>query len=379
VITRIELDRKKPGSTYDPKAKTYITYRIDLRIRGKRIRTAGFPSRKDAEKHVELLKANARNQRHGVAAVSKITVKQLLDKRLAKLAKRPEKVRGRRVFDMFLEITGNIPIQEVRRSHFQKFINSRADKSNDTVIREVAMLSVAFRTASEMFPELDDYQPPKVPRPKRDRRKKTKHVITETEMRAIVGNLQQSKYAIKVGRMFALAWFLGLRYGEIVRLKKSDFKGSSLRVYRPKTDDITVFEGLPDEVRQLLADAIADADGEAIFSDKQIHPNSFYLTLKAAVAKAGLEYGRSAPGSISFHSTRHSFVTRMMQVADMATTQSLSGHSTATMIAHYSHSTPETRKTALRKLYGGADLKEIYEQVRSGTMTFDAFKMAVEK
>ena len=80
---------------------------------------------------------------------------------------------------------------------------------------------------------------------------------------------------------------------------------------------------------------------------------------------------------VSFHSLRHSFVTRLMQVTDLATTQSFSSHSDESMVMLYSHATDERRRLAMQKLYGEQpeeQLDEIFTKIKSGDLDLDEFR-----
>jgi hypothetical protein len=63
-----------------------------------------------------------------------------------------------------------------------------------------------------------------------------------------------------------------------------------------------------------------------------------------------------------------------MQHADLKTVGSMSGHSDATMVMLYTHASPESRKKALQSMYGKKDLKDIYNRIRKGKLTFAEFE-----
>lgn len=376
-ILPVLYKRKNGRARYDPTKKAYVGYRIDVVVRGKRHRDGGFSSRKEAEHFVDRLKSDARDRRNGLAAHGHAPrVSELLRKRLAKIAHPRVKTLAARVFSSFQDLLDtDLPITDIRSGHFQMYVNSRKVGSA-SIRRELAELSTAFRSASEIFPELDYYSPPVIKRPRKGKAA-TKHVVTREEKDAIVAHLQNTEYQKRIGRMFAVAWFLGLRYSEVIRLKKTDLRGSKLTTWRLKTDDVTLFEELPKELIQILKAAIKASDSEYIFPSAQIYPNSFYTELKKAVEAAGLIYGRKLDG-VTFHSARHSFVTRAMALADIKTVGSLSGHADATMVMHYTHATAESRKELMRKMYGkDEELRKTYDKIRAGKMTFEEFKKVV--
>lgn len=380
-ILQVLYKRKNGLARYDPKRGVYVGYRIDVVVKGKRHRDGGFASRKDAETFIDRLKSEARDRRNGLSTNgNEPRVSALFAKRLAQITHPQIKAIATRVFATFQSVLDGDPkVPEVRAKHFIKYRNVRQGKKDATVHRELAELSIAFHAASEMFPdELEDYRPPIIKRPSKPKGKH-KHIITEDEKDRIVANLQGNEYQKKVGRMFEVAWFIGLRYSEVVKLEKAKLKSRTLNAWRLKKDDVTLFEALPPRLVQVLQEAIkASDDPKYIFTTKQHYPNSFYEEMKRAVTEAGLVYGRKLDG-VTFHSARHSFVTRAMKYGDIKTVGSLSNHADATMVLHYTHATAEGRKELMKRMYGNDEaLKQIYDKVSSHEMSFDEFKKAIK-
>lgn len=371
-IQQVLYKRKNGSARYDPAKKAYVGYRIDVLVNGRRHRDGGFSSRREAQDFIDRLKADARDRRNGLSVKTKVPrVSQLLSKRLETM--KHDKTIALRVFAVFQSLLEtDLRVTEIRTSHFQQYVNSR-NVAPGTVRRELNELSAAFHAGAVLYPEeLDSYTPPRIPRPRNPKRA-TRHVITREEKDLIVANLQGSDYQKRVGRMFSLAWYLGLRYGEIVKLKKSDLKGRTLKVVRWKTKDVTLFEDLPDEIINLLKEAIKLSPSEFVFHPEKSH-RWLYIELQKAVEAAGLIYGRDRLDGICFHSARHSFVTRAMELGDLATVGSLSAHSDASMVMNYTHSTASKRRDLLRKMYGSEDLKKVYNAVRKGKLSFEEFR-----
>lgn len=94
-----------------------------------------------------------------------------------------------------------------------------------------------------------------------------------------------------------------------------------------------------------------------------------------------MKYGRNEQDGITFHSNRHSFTTRLIQVTDIATARAFTGHSNAEMVGYYSHASADSRRAAMEKLYGKSteDLRQIYDNIVSGEFDFDEFVEAVSK
>lgn len=368
-IRKITSKKKKQGWRYDSATGEFYSYRADFRINGKRIREKGFPTVKEAEKFLDSAKLNQKYRKRGLPARATFipTLKQLFEVRLKQIHNRRESVCATRVFQYFLNLfEPNLKISEVRKSHFQLFINSRlADGVKaETVNREITFISTALRQANELFPEeLEDYEPPHIARARVGRKKNHKRIITEPEKERIVCFLKREMDAgeksdgyenrVRIAFIFEIGWLLGLRLGEILRLKKTDFNFSErrLRVVRWKTGNVSQIEFLPDFICQLIQSAGRKSNGDFIFSPDGSMPSGFYPILKKACSFAGLEYGRGKLDGVTFHSTRHSFVTRLIQVTDLATTQSYTGHSNAEMVVYYSHASDSSRRKAMERLY----------------------------
>jgi integrase len=373
-ISPVEYSKKQPGTRYHPERKVWIGYKVDVRVDGKRPRLGPFATRREAEDVLDGLRRKRQYSKAGLrppADATCPTVSRFLTARLEALETEAEKVRGRRVFQEFLEsIASDPPVTEIRKSHFQTYINDKLAKGlkQSTVTREFAMVRAALNAADELFPEeLEDFVPPRLVRKSKKRRRVVRHVITHQEMRAVADHLYRSRdpWSVRVGRMWEIAWYLGLRYGETLRLEKRRFNlaGRSLEANRWKTEDLTKFEELPDDLCDVIQRAIDDSpDDRFIFPHTIVYPNAFYDALRPAIEAAGLPYGRSRPEQVSFHSLRHSFVTRAAEVSDLATTGSLSAHSDGTMVAYYSHSSDAKRRELMRRLYKNMNGNEANEK-----------------
>lgn len=154
-----------------------------------------------------------------------------------------------------------------------------------------------------------------------------------------------------------------------------------MRVVRWKTNDVTLFEYLPSVIVNLISKAIEDSETDNVFTHSGSYPKNFYKILRSAVEAAGLVYGRSAMDGITFHRARHSFITRLVQVTDIATAASFSGHSDGAMVVHYSHASKESRREVMEKLYGAEidleKLRQFYDKVVAGNLSFEEFSEAV--
>ena len=404
-IKTIYSDEKKKGWIFDYKVKKYRGYLLDAyQYQGvdkpDKRRRLQFAHRQEAEATEAAFTGEKRNARLGIEPERHqkiITVRELFDKRL-NFVSDSDRVAAIRIFNDFIKILPfpDFSVTDVKKSHFTDYNNARlsAGVKAETVHREINRLSPAFKNANEYFSALEDYQPPRIPRPKKPRQNSQKHIITENEKNAIVGYLtraqvgtdtvKQYENRVRIGRMFEIAWLLGLRFSEIAKLKKIDFDlpSKTLRVKRWKTDSFTNYDFLPDFVCRLIQAGIESSQTDYIFTHSGSRPKLFYILLREAVEASGMTYGRDFENGIVFHDTRHSFVTRLVQVTDLATAQNFSGHSTAQMLVHYAHPTDEARKNAMTKLYGKNEtknLREIFDAVRNDEMDFETFKSLISE
>src|SRR5690606_21036426 len=213
--------------------------------------------------------------------------------------------------------------------------------ASDTIRRELTRIYAAFMTAEEMFPvELDGYEAPPIKRPKKQKRDGVaRRTISAEEKDSIVKFLSDYRFPSRgwqvpdhtplvMAGMFEFAWLLGLRYSEILGLLRRDFDRMPprLRFRRFKTAEAATFEFLPDRAVEILAEMSDLSTTEFIF-DLKLSTNAFEKILRQACEASGIPYGRKKTDGITFHSTRHSFTTRLVQVTDIATAASITGHS----------------------------------------------------
>jgi integrase len=392
-IVRVEFTYKKPGLRYDSEKQIWVGYRADVRVNGKRPRPI-FKTKDEANSFVEAAQRQRKYDRAGIeiiAAPADLRISQLFKRRLEVIKNTKEKIRARRVFNQFqTTIGGDLPIRQIDTEHFQLFNNERLATGvrPATVSREDTVLSTAFKEAKSLFPlELKGYKSPEMARPKYKKRKlKDKHIITPEEKEGIIQSVLNDRLAREhqvrtlsrpiVAGMFENSWLLGLRFSECKNLLKTDLKpkARTLRVVRSKTEGVDLLEFIPDRAVEILSGHSATSKSDYIF-DLPCSDHTFTDIVRRACRANGITYGRNELDGVTFHSTRHSFTTRMSQVADLATTQAYTGHSDQEMVVYYSHASKDSKRRAMERMYGSNDgkLKEIYEKVRVGEMDFEAF------
>lgn len=398
-ITLVEYKKKRSGTRYHEEKKCYIGYRIDVWVNNVRYRNKRFPTRDAAEKYIDTLKLKNIYAKKGIKYNEPLKiprVSEVFEKRLDKIENKADKVRARRVFQTFEKvIESDLKITDVGTLHFRKFNAKRIEDrvKPETVNRELNVLGPVFNTASEIFPEvLEDYRPPRIPRLKVKRSSKRTRVITEREKNLICDYLRQPKNNLetqmefenrtRIGRMFEIAWLLGLRFREIARLKKKDFnfQEKTLKVTRYKTNSWTLFEYIPDFICMKIKEAIESSRNDFIYTISGNYPKDFYKILREAVEQNGMIYGREHQDGITFHSNRHSFTTRLIQNTDLATAQNFTGLSTKELLGYYGHATNESKKAAFENLYqkeqrqiGLQEFRQIYDDIQNRNLSYEEF------
>ena len=395
-ITKVEFQNKKPHLRYDPDSKRYVGYRVDVRSRGKRFRPT-FRTKGEAERFVDDLRARKVHQKAGLkyAPRSEVMLKQLFEARLRQLTNPKEVVRARRVFGLFESIFDYPPkVAGVTTADIQLYINERlaTGVTPQTVDREVTILASAIYQATVLFPrDLEDFDPPKIARPKYKKRKRKKRIISEAEKDLIVASILSDRLPREnvartvnrpvIARIFEMGWFLGFRLSEVLKLQKSDYNEAdrSLRVRRWKTDTISTIGYLPDRVVAILTESAAESSSDLVF-DLTCSEHTFTDTIARACQANDIPYGRSNLDGVTFHTTRHSFTSRLTKVTDIATAGDFTGHSSEVMVDYYSQPTEESKRLAMERMYGNGrreSMMRIFEKVRSGDMDLEEFLRVV--
>lgn len=395
---------------WDAKRKKYVGWQIDVYVnqgagkRPKRHRVT-YSSETEAKAAESRLRVKSENIRLGIETpeeTKRVKIIDLLNKRLAEIESRREKIRAERVFQLFIDVNPEIKfVDELRHNHFDAFIEHRlsdaargTDKKikPETVGRELTPLVTAFRKGARGFKELADFRLPAIERPRVKKRPRQTN-ITEAQKNAIIKAIlsdrlkkertERTRNRPAIAAMFEVAWYLGLRLGEIIKLEKADFnfENKTLRVVRWKTGAVSLLEFLPERIVEILQKQSEDSKSAFLFN-LACSEHTLNSIIKQACETCGLKHGIKEPDGITFHSNRHSFTSRIVQVADIATAQSFTSHSNAEMVAYYSHASPDSKRAAMEKMYGKKEvltpegLRELYEKTKTGELEFEDFTRA---
>jgi len=104
-------------------------------------------------------------------------------------------------------------------------------------------------------------------------------------------------------------------------------------------------------VRTALSEAAQEAQGNnPVFSiDRNgVSYNAIRTGFETACDNAGITYGQTKPGGITWHDLRHTFATRVRaEGVDELDIMQLMGHSSVGVTAGYAHATPAVMQTAV--------------------------------
>lgn len=378
-IERVEYTYRKPNTRPDSQSGKFIGYKINVRVGGRRYREAGFATKKEAQDYIDELRTKHKYSRQGLKAPEKhsqVLLRHLIDKRLADIQERVRKALAERVFFYLLDITGPAAkVTDLTYQHLKEF-NIRRSKektvqrdalvSESTVDREMTEISSMLKVAGEYFPALEDYQPPKIPRLRLSDNRRTR-TISDDEMYQLLDHYARPREAneserqyfdrITIGHALEFAWLTGSRRKEVVRLKRTDYfpDQDKLVIKRWKTiktkkDSYSIFQPVPDRVRELLEIRANSNPGDYFFSRDGKESQGYLKSLKLACEKLGIKYGRFTDGGLIFHDTRHTFVSSLLaDDIDLETTRELAGLSRE-MVLRYAHSTPKAMRNAAKSL-----------------------------
>jgi len=157
--------------------------------------------------------------------------------------------------------------------------------------------------------------------------------------------------------LIAIGAYTGLRLGDACRLRWEDVQGGTVRVSTSKTGARVAIP-----VHPRLAEALGDrrgGKGHVMPGLAERHgrdPSGVSKAVMRAFRAAGIvgesvREGRKATTDCSFHSLRHTFVTRAIEAGvPQAMVQALVGHSSAAMTERYTHIGDAAMLDAFRRM-----------------------------
>jgi integrase len=341
-------------------------YRLDAKpTHGKRFRKF-FLRRSDAEAVAYKMNHDPTMKRFGLAAILDRPLLSDLVKRFADDIRNPhEQKRARRVLaDLCQLLPPSTCVDEVTKADAKKYVDKRINDGlkPQSVDRELNIIVAMFNKGDSYFPELDQWRPPRMPRPKiiEGRRER---VWSEHEIKVILGELfapkgedEQGQAAIaryRVGRKVQFCLLNGLRHSEMNLIPKTsiDWDACQIRIRQGKTGNYKVIGPLGPTSMEILREFYDASATDLVFSRSGNITPRFYRILREACERAGVPYGRGTRDGLVLHDARHTATTHLLESnVSPKTVQEWMGWSDKAFVLYYSHATKRSREQAGKTL-----------------------------
>lgn len=244
---------------------------------------------------------------------------------------------------------GKVQIQFITSVMIQQYTDKLLSKkiSRTTVNDILIVLGMGLSYAEEEY----NLHIPKISLVKNP--PKEMRVLSVSEQNIFVNYLLNKNDVFSLGMLLAL--FTGLRIGELCALTWDDIGENTIRVNKtvqrvqrngyteiitspPKTTSSNRIIPIPKELMYLLKSKRANGTVLKQDNGKQIEPRLMQMKFKKYTAECGIE-------NINFHSLRHSFATRCVELGfDVKTLSEILGHSDVkTTLNKYVHSSMEQK------------------------------------
>ena len=341
-------------------------YRLDTRLsNGIRFRKF-FLKRSDAEAVAYKLKHDASTRRFGLSITLDRPILSELAKRYAyDIQNVRERTRARRVLADFCKLlVPDLCVDEVTKADCKKYTDKRKRDGlkPQSIDRELNIIVAMFNQAENYFPALEQWRPPRVPRPKilDGRRERT---WSEHEIKVILGQLfapkrddEQVQAAIaryRVGRKVQFCLLNGLRHSEMNLIPKTgiNWEARQVRIKQGKTGNYKVIGPLGPTSMAILREFYDASKTDLVFSRSGNISPKFYRILREACKHAGVPYGRKNPNGLVLHDARHTATTHLLENnVSPKTVQEWMGWSDKAFVLYYSHATKQSREQAGQSL-----------------------------
>jgi integrase len=341
-------------------------YRLDTRLStGTRFRRF-FLKRSDAQAVAYKIKHDATMRRFGLpVAVERPRLSELAKRYADDIQNSHEQTRAKRVLADFCGLLiSSLCVDEVTKADCKKYIDKRLRDGlkPQSIDRELNIIVAMFNQAENYFPSLEQWRPPRIPRPKiiDGRRERT---WSEHEIKVVLGELfaakredEQVQSAIaryRVGRKVQFCLLNGVRHSEMNLIPKTgiNWDARQVRIRQGKTGNYKVIGPLGPTSMEILREFSNASKTDLVFSRSGNITPKFYRILREACERAGVPYGRSNPNGLVLHDARHTATTHLLESnVSPKTVQEWMGWSDKAFVLYYSHATQRSRKQAGRSL-----------------------------
>lgn len=338
----------------------------DAEIAGKRRRRFGFSSRSAAKTALANARVRANELRAGVISeqpAPSITVRELVERRSKQIRRKVTRFILKRWLDT---LPAGLLVADLRTAHLSQYADERMRfVKPQTAFRELTDICSALNRASDLFPSLEGWRPPKRPR-MRVPSGRRERVITKEEATAILAHMRRPKatdetdawYSVRLDAadLLQIALLTAARRSEILSLRWSDvnFDWGTLRIVGTKTDRIRTIPMTPALVELLKRrkrDTGASARVFPALARASMLSNHTNIHYREASEALGIPYGRETEGGWVLHDARHTAITAMLHAGNsLESVMAISGHSARVMTMRYAHANEQTKRAAVSAL-----------------------------
>lgn len=340
-------------------------YRLDTRVNGVRFRKFFF-RRGDAEAVAYKISHDSTMRRFGLAIpLDRPLLADLVERYVDDIQNRRERTRSKRVLADFCNLlTSGLCVDEITKADCKKYIDKRTRDGlkPQSIDRELNIIVAMFNQAENYFPALEQWRPPRIPRPKiLDGRRE--RVWSEHEIKVILGelyaprredeNVQAAIARYRVGRKVQFCLLNGLRHSEMNLLAKTsiNWDARTVRIRQGKTGNYKVIGPLGQTSMEILRESYNSSKTDLVFSRSGNISPKFYRILREACERAGVPYGRNNPDGLVLHDARHTATTHLLESnVSPKTVQEWMGWSDKAFVLYYSHASKGSREQAGQSL-----------------------------
>src|SRR2546423_835966 len=300
-IKKFYSKRQKKHWKLDAKKKKWWSWGFDIWLAdGKRKREAGFMTESDAVAAVGRIRQAEKDKSYGFIPSSALpSVAALIAKRIASIQNPRERVRSTRILgDLASVLPAKLKVTELTSAHVHLFVEKRLADGllPQSVNRELNSIAACLNSARILFPLLDQWVPPRMPRPKQSRGRRER-IYSDEEKRKLLEHLfaprgegersYQAAARRRVGLQFQFLLLTGMRHGEMDKIKKEhvDWDGGVLKVIGTKTQHVsnpTRYIKLTKTMLSILREFVAASETDYVFTRAGHTSPKFYKIFSAA-------------------------------------------------------------------------------------------------
>lgn len=317
-------------------------WKIDVTIGGRRIRRADFETKQEAKDAVAAMMTAARAERYGLTLPRpQVTLKALKSSVTV--------IRSQQIFSEFVNLVGpDILLTSLTKADWKKYVDllRARDCKPGTINKYLAEVSSVLSLASDRFPGLGEWRPPKIPwlvyPPGRSR------VLSREEISKILFALRAERqhyeqyFSVRnraeVLDLFRLMLLTGAREGEILNLKPGQISWDWRTVKIESKKGGGSIRVIP--LSDLALEILRSRPEKKIFS---INRDKLYRVLERVGEASGIAYGDNVDNGWVIYDLRHVVATVLENAGvPYSAVSAILGHKRRDQTATYAHAQLDT-------------------------------------